>query len=64
MLLRKLDAQTLCDNGACGKQAVFAIEKEGTPCCMELHLCEDCVRGLQALFTKHLFPEKGKPKLQ
>jgi len=60
MNLRKIEAETLCDNGACGKLAAYAVEREGTPCCMELHLCDDCLRGLHALLSKHFNPEEGK----
>ena len=60
MPLRKIEAQTLCDNGACGKLAAVAVEKEDTPYSMELHLCGDCLRELNALFTDYLNPDTGK----
>lgn len=60
MLLRKLEEETLCDNGCCRKIACFAVEKEDTPFSMELHLCEDCIKELYKVFHDHLNPETGK----
>lgn len=60
MPLRNIDAETLCDNGACGKLAAVAVQREGTPYSMELHLCADCLRELHAMITDYLSPDTGK----
>lgn len=53
MKLVKLDVKTLCDNGLCGKIADYAIEREGTPLNMRLHLCNNCINTLQRVFWEH-----------
>ncbi|MDD3947283.1 MAG: hypothetical protein PHI19_05535 [Clostridia bacterium] len=58
MELVKMEARTLCDNGACGKIARVAVAREGTPLHMRLHLCEDCMRELHKLLQEYFKNEK------
>lgn len=58
MELKRIEAPTRCENGACPNLADYVVERSDSPVRMRLHLCRPCLKAITELGKREL----GKPR--